>query len=78
MVIYITISTFTSIRPSSECLSGTFTLPIPSFVLQNVIGKSCLVCVESEKYAFLVYHSQTLRSMMQGETKLRTLHYYTR
>ena len=32
----------------------TFDFPIAAVVSQSVTNKSCLICVESEKYAFLV------------------------
>ena len=60
--VYITISTFTSvrlsgvIRPSSR---HTFRFPIPAVVSQNVSNNSCLACVQSEKYSFWF----TLRSL---------------
>ena len=41
---------FTLIRTSLN----TFEFPIPEVVAQNVTNKICLVCVKSEKYAFLV------------------------
>ena len=56
--IYITISTFTSVRlfdvivPSSHITF--FHTAIPAVVPQTVTNKSCLVCVKSEKYVLLV------------------------
>ena len=37
--------------PCVHCPSFGKLAPIPAVVLQNVINKSCLVCVMSEKYA---------------------------
>ena len=64
-----TISTFTSVRPYGGVTvswRSTSEFPIPAVVSKNGNDKSCLVCVKSEKYAFLV----TLRplwSMREGE-----------
>ena len=44
---------------------------IPAVVSQNVTNESYLVCVKSEKYAFLV-KLRPLGFMRQGEAKLRT------
>ena len=52
------ISDLMSVFPSILlCLNLQFTIPV--VVLQNLTVKSCLVCVESKKYAFWV----TLRSL---------------
>ena len=53
-VIYITISTFTSVRPYGVGVthSHTFKLPIPAVNSQNVSNKSCLAYAQSEKYSF--------------------------
>ena len=53
--IYITISTFTSVRPygvrrPSPSRRPTSEFPIPVGVWESVANKSCLVCVKSEKY----------------------------
>ena len=49
--------------------------PILAVISQNVNNKSCLLCVQSEKYAFWV----TLRpvgSMKQAEAKIHALRYF--
>ena len=54
--IYITISTFTSVRPYGVGVGvtsrHTFKLPIPAVDSQNVSNKSYLACAQSEKYSF--------------------------
>ena len=42
---------------------------------QNVTNKSCLVCVKSEKYAFLVTPRLIIMSMRRGKAELHTFHY---
>ena len=57
------------------CLSfrrPTFEFPIPAVVLQSVTNKSCLVCVKSKEYSFLVT-TGPLGSMRWGEAEL---HHY--
>ena len=52
ITIYITISTFTSVRPyNARCPVPSY-LTIPAVTSQNVTNKSCLVCVKIEKYVF--------------------------
>ena len=63
-----------SIR-TSFCHSGRYSqrlAPFPAVVWQNVTNKSCLVCVKSEKYTFLVT-TRPLESMRWGEGELHTL-----
>ena len=71
--IYITISTFTSVRPSSVARHvtsrHTFDFQIPAVVSQSGINKSCLTCVKSEKYAFLGT-TRPLGSMRWREAKI--------
>ena len=50
----------------------TFKFPIPAVVLQSVTNKSCLICVKSKRYAFLVT-TRPLGSMRWGEAELHTL-----
>ena len=50
----------------------TFVFPIPAVVLQSVTDKSCLICVKSKRYAFLVT-TRPLGSMRWGEAELHTL-----
>ena len=72
-LIYIDISTFKFV--CSYCVVMFFrpvTLPIPVVVLQNVTNNICLVCHESDKYAFLVILT-SLGSMRQGEAEPPTL-----
>ena len=73
--IYITISTITSILdPILSCpvISCFVTLPIPVVWSQNITNKSWLVCVKSEKCAFLV----TLRPLGSIRWwKFELLHY---
>ena len=51
-IIYITISTFTSVRPYGVVVGvgvtsrHTFKLPIPAVDSQNVSNKSCLACAQ--------------------------------
>ena len=68
--IYITFSTFTSVCPLG--VGVTFELQIPSVVLQSVTNKSCLICVKSKWYAFLVT-TGPLGFMWWGEGELHTL-----
>ena len=75
--IYITISTFTFVRPYAVVPSRTVTLPIPAVKSQNFNIKSCLVCVKSEKYTYLV-SLILIGSTRQGEAELRTLYYWAR
>ena len=51
-------------------------LPIPAVLSQNVTNKSCLVCTESEKYAFLVNLRPLLGSMRRGQAELCSLRYW--
>ena len=67
----LTISTCTSVRPYVPFVHPV-TLPIPTVVSQNVINKSCLACVMSEKYAFLVT-LRPLGSKRRGKAKPHTL-----
>ena len=53
--IYINISTFMSVRPYGV----GFSLPIPAIISQNVTNKSCLVCIKSEKYMYILGHPHT-------------------
>ena len=71
-----TISNFTPVLPYgirnhlTVCpVSSNFT--IPAVGSQNVTSKSCLVCVKSEKYAFIRY-------MRQCKAELPTLYYLAR
>ena len=61
-----------SVRPSSGV--HPITLPISADVKQNVNNKIFLVCIKSEKYAFLVT-LRLLGSMRQAEADLCELHY---
>ena len=58
------------------CLSiqqrPNYEFSIPEVVSQTVTNKSCLVCVKSEKYAFLVT-TRPLQSMRWREAELHTL-----
>ena len=78
VLIYITISTLKSACPYCPCrrlVLSNFTISVVGS--QNVIDKSCLVCIKREKYTFLV----TLRplvSMRRGKVELCTLHYKAR
>ena len=64
---YITILTFTFVRPYSAASvqSCPVILSIPVVVSQNVTNKSCLVRVKSEKYA-LWFTLRPLESMREG------------
>ena len=53
------------------------TLPISEVVSQTVTNKSYVVCVKSEKYAFLLT-LRPLGSMRPGEAELHTLQYWAR
>ena len=80
--IYITISTFTSVRPYGVVVVGvtsrhTLKLPIPAVDSQNVSNKSCLACVQSEQYSFW-FTLRPLGSMRRGEAELHTLQYQAR
>ena len=51
--------------------------PIPAVVSENVTNKSCLVCVMSEKYAFLVTLRPQSDHCCRGEAKVRILNFKT-
>ena len=70
--IYITISTFASVRPSAVWHPSHFQISDSCSRIKNITNKSCLVCVKSEKYPFWVT-LRPLGSKKQGETKLGML-----
>ena len=56
-------------------LSKEALFPIVAVISQNDSNKSYLVCVKSEKYAFLVT-PRNLESKRQRKAELQTFHYY--
>ena len=77
-VIYITISTFTPVRPYGVGVSVgvcpfLFHFTIPEIGSQNVTNKTSLVCVKSEKYALWVT-LRLIRSMRRDKAEPSTLH----
>ena len=55
----------------------TYEFPIPAVKSQNVINKSCLVCVKSEKYASWVTLRPQWDCCCRGEAEVRILDFKT-
>ena len=51
--------------------------PFPAVAFQNVTNKSCLVCVQSEKYASWATLTPQLDCCCRGEAKVRILNFKT-
>ena len=63
--------------PCVHCPSFGKLAPIPAVVLQNVINKSCLVCVMSEKYVLWINLRPQLDCCCRGEAEVRILDFKT-
>ena len=55
----------------------TSKFPVPTVVSQNISNKTCLVCVKSKKFVFLIT-LRTFGSMRQDKAELCKLQYQAR
>ena len=68
-----------SVCPSTSAVRASVRTPapIPAVVSENVTNKSCLICVQSEKYASWVNLTPQLDCCCRGEAEVRILDFKT-